>query len=128
MKTKLYYLPILICLSIFFVSCNKTKKDSHPKMKTKDEYGENFNREMQSYYAFAKTAETEYQLDSFINKLTLVRAANVKKISNEENWLNHLAWLKLHGSKVLSVTESGVPNLSVRDKSPYENSTAVLAK
>ncbi len=120
MKIKLNHLPVVICTILFFVSCDKTKKDSSPKTKNKDQYAANFNNEMQSYYAFAKTAETEYQLDSFINKLSLVRQVNIKKINGEVNWLNQLAWLKDHGGKVLSVTVDGVPNLSVREKSPFE--------
>ena len=118
MKIALHYWAVLVYLSICMVSCNKTKKEL-PKLNNRDMNGEKSQKELQSYYAFAKNAKTEYQLDSFINKLTLVRVAIVKEIGGEENWLNHLSWLKKYGSKIISETTRGVPNLSVRDKSPY---------
>jgi hypothetical protein len=83
-------------------------------------YYDTLNAQMKTYYNFAKTSKTEYQLDSLIDKLSLVRESQVKAMNGEENWAKFLVWLKTNGAKVISTTEDGVPTLSGRQKSPYE--------
>lgn len=120
MKKNIFIYITFLCALLS--SCDKLKNNLERVNDEGNKKNQNSSTQMNEYYSQIKFCKNEYQRDSLLNTLSIVRLSMIKNFGSEDNWLNHIEWLKENGggAKIESFT-NGVPVLGIRDiRSPYE--------
>jgi len=101
---------LLIIPASMIIGCEE-KKISREEVDRigKAEYAKNkaLTVELDLYLIHAQKCQTEYEIESYIDSLPILRETTIKSYyGDEENWKGQLSWLKEKGAKKITFTPS----------------------